>query len=71
MHNLYLESALMSFAETIRNEKEKRSIIVSEKWTVSDHLFPSRRARSMANNSTHWRGGFCSGKCEVKQVVFP
>ncbi|KAH8521640.1 hypothetical protein H0E87_002620 [Populus deltoides] len=28
MQNLYLESALMSFAETIRNEKEKISIII-------------------------------------------
>jgi hypothetical protein len=32
----------MSFAETIRNEKEKISI-VSEKWTVLHHLLSSRR----------------------------
>jgi len=44
MQNLYLESVLMSFAETIRNEKEKISI-VSEKWTVLHHLLSSRRGK--------------------------
>ncbi|KAH8521697.1 hypothetical protein H0E87_002671 [Populus deltoides] len=48
MQNLYLESALMSFAETIRNEKEKISIVKTirnekEKWTVLHHPLPSMR----------------------------
>lgn len=63
MQNLYLESALLSLAETIRNEKEK--------WTVLHHPLSSMRVRPMVDSSTNWRCCFWGGKCEVTWVVFP